>query len=134
MPHLNLHCIDPLYPMLTLQVSDNQEQKSIQITALIDTGFDSYLMIPAKIAKELNLEIIKETNIELATGYQEVCQLAAGKVFLPDFWDGCFELEIILTDDDNECLVCGKMLQAMCKVFAIDYSRSQLQFKSIKTK
>jgi hypothetical protein len=77
---------------------------------------------------KLNLEILGETDVELANGQTDVYQIAKAKIIIPDFDYKSYIIEVLIGDDD-ECLIGGKLLQQICKSFTIDYQKSQLQFK-----
>jgi clan AA aspartic protease len=125
---LALPCTDPLYPTLVLLLSGEVENKVTQIPVLIDTGFDSFLIISRAIAKELNLKIIGETDVEIANGKNETYQIVEGTVIFLEFGNKVIDIEI-LVGDDEECLLGGKLLRLICKSFTIDYQKAQLQFK-----
>jgi clan AA aspartic protease len=95
---------------------------------LIDTGFDSFLIVSRSIAKELNLKIVGETDVEIANGKTETYQIVHGTVIFPEFDNKVIDIEV-LVGDDEECLIGGKLLKLICKAFTIDYQKSQLQFK-----
>jgi clan AA aspartic protease len=128
MPLLALPCTDPLYPTLVLLLSGEVENKVTQIPVLIDTGFDSFLIISRAIAKELNLKIIGETDVEIANGKNETYQIVEGTVVFSDFENKVIDIEV-LVGDEEECLLGGKLLRLICKAFTINYQKSQLQFK-----
>ena len=49
-------------PLVTILI------RSREIEALLDTGFDGWLMLPEEIIQELNLQYIGQTDYELADG------------------------------------------------------------------
>jgi clan AA aspartic protease len=128
MPLLVLPCTDPLHPTLVLLLSSEVETQATQIPVLIDTGFDSFLIVSRSIARELNLYIIGETDVEIANGKTETYQIVNGTVIFPEFQDKVIDIEV-LVGDDEVCLIGGKLLKLICKSFTIDYQNSQLQFK-----
>jgi clan AA aspartic protease len=128
MPLLALHSIDLLHPTLVLLLSDEKSQQTTQVPAIIDTGFDSYLTLPREMVANLNLEILGETDVELANGQTDVYQIAKVKITIPDLDYNSYIIEVLIGDDD-ECLIGGKLLHQICKAFTINYQKSQLQFK-----
>lgn len=132
MKNLNLSLSEPLNPTLTLQVQAGANQgpqlpqlKRVQINALVDTGFDDYISIPARLAQDLGLEIIGQTEVELANGSQYMVSVAVGQVSLVAYPEITLDVNILLGDDE-EALVGTRLLAGICDKFSIDFKHSQL--------
>lgn len=135
MKHLNLHLAESLLnPTLTLQVQGGGEAKeltAVQIEALVDTGFDDYLSFSYKLAEELGLTVIGQTNVELADGSQYDVQIAKAIIFLPQFQNTQIEINVILGDDE-EPLIGTRLLKALCHKFSLDFEQNLLMLENIR--
>lgn len=137
MKHLNLHLAEVLNPTLTLQVQGGGETEAkeliaIQIEALVDTGFDDYLSFSYKLAQELGLSVIGQTNVELADGSQYDVQIAKAVVLLPQFQNTQIEINVILGDDE-EPLLGTRLLKALCHKFSLDFEQNLLMLENIRS-
>ncbi|MBC7406329.1 MAG: aspartyl protease family protein [Candidatus Parcubacteria bacterium] len=124
MKNLNLSLSEPLNPTLTLQVQAGAnhgpqlpQPKRAQINALVDTGFDDYISIPARLAQDLGLEIIGQTEVELANGSQYMVSVAVGQVSLVAYPEITLDVNILLGDDE-EALVGTRLLAGICDKFS----------------
>ena len=134
MMHLNLHLAEVLNPTLTLQVQGGGEAKeltAVQIEALVDTGFDDYLSFSYRLAEELGLPVMGQTNVELADGSQYDVQIAKAIVFLPQFQNTQIEINVILGDDE-EPLIGTRLLKALCHKFSLDFEQNLLMLENIR--
>ena len=134
MKHLNLHLAEVLNPTLTLQVQGGGEAKeltAVQIEALVDTGFDDYLSFSYRLAEELGLPVMGQTNVELADGSQYDVQIAKAIVFLPQFQNTQIEINVILGDDE-EPLIGTRLLKALCHKFSLDFEQNLLMLENIR--
>ena len=90
-------------------------QKSIQIDALIDTGFDGDLCLPIPIAIQLGLELKGDEYFELADGSMKHELLFKGEAV----WnDKGIPVEIALTES-NDALIGVRLLKG--KKLTIDF-------------
>jgi clan AA aspartic protease len=126
-PLQSLSIIDPLHPTLELQISDGASKRTSKVPALIDTGFDGYLSLPASLAKELELEIIGETEVEVATGHNFVVQICICRFFVVDLDLSEIEVEAIISDE-GEILIGTKYLDLNLKTFTIDFANHKMLF------
>ncbi|BAY87833.1 hypothetical protein NIES267_73570 (plasmid) [Calothrix parasitica NIES-267] len=135
MKHLNLHLAESLLnPTLTLQVQGGGEAKeltAVQIEALVDTGFDDYLSFSYRLAEELGLPVMGQTNVELADGSQYDVQIAKAIVFLPQFQNTQIEINVILGDDE-ESLIGTRLLKALCHKFSLDFEQNLLMLENVR--
>lgn len=117
---------DQLHPTLLLPIPTGaKEHEKLVIPALIDTGFDGFLSIPIYLAKELNLEILGETEVELADGAQYTVKVAMLTI---EFLDYIVEVEAIL-GEDQEGLIGISLINQMCEKFCINFKELQLEFE-----
>ena len=121
----DLYHTDLLHPTLTLQILAGD--KNLQIPALIDTGFDSYLCLPHSIVKQLKLEIIGEDEIEIANGQNYLVNICIATISLSQFDNLSVEVECIVSDD-GEALFGTKLLQVFFDSFEIDFVDQKLGF------
>jgi len=124
---MNLHTLplsDLLHPTLLLQIRTGQDlSQSIQIPALIDTGFDGYLSVPVYFAQELNLEILGETEVELANGQQYTVKIALLRI---EFDKYLIEVETIL-GEDQEALIGTSLLNQISDKFILNFKERQIE-------
>jgi clan AA aspartic protease len=73
-------------------------RQTIELTAVVDTGFDGDLCIPTRVAVQLGLELIGEQPVELADGTQRGQLVFAGSV---RFFGETREVQIMLTDSED---------------------------------
>jgi clan AA aspartic protease len=96
--------------------------------ALIDTGFDDYLMISRTMAKQLDLKIIGEQDVELATGENYLCQYVEADVFFADKDSIRAKFPVMITES-NESIIGTKLLSTWFYEFAISFKKSQIKLK-----
>lgn len=70
-------------------------RQTVELTAIVDTGFDGYLNVPTRAAVQLGLDLIGEEDVELADGTQRKQLVFAGSV---RFLGKTTEVRIMLTD------------------------------------
>lgn len=76
-------------------------RQSIELTAIVDTGFDGDLCIPTRVAVQLGLELTSELDVELADGTRKSQLVFAGSVrFLGETHD----VHIMLTDSEDSLI------------------------------
>ena len=117
-----------------MQVQGGGEAKeltAVQIEALVDTGFDDYLSFSYRLAEELGLPVMGQTNVELADGSQYDVQIAKAIVFLPQFQNTQIEINVILGDDE-EPLIGTRLLKALCHKFSLDFEQNLLMLENIR--
>jgi len=91
-------------PYLPIILSDPLEIKSIEVTALIDTGFDGEILIPRDLYDDLNLKAYEYSMdvvsiAETATGEQLELISASGSVQIK----GLDLISIITVDSHKKC-------------------------------
>ena len=60
--------------LLEIHVSSSQAVARIPVTAWIDTAFDGHLVFPRELIKELELELLAETDAILADGSRVILE------------------------------------------------------------
>jgi clan AA aspartic protease len=125
--HQNLSITDPLHPTLELQISNGEQKQNRKVPALIDTGFDGYISLPKSLASELNLEIIGETDVEVATGDNFVVQICVCRFSIIGLEIKTIEAEAIISNE-GELLIGTKYLDLFFNKFGIDFQEKILHF------
>lgn len=127
---LDLPLYEIHYPTLECTVSGNGESTTqaqrmqIQVTALLDSGFDDFLSIPRSLAKQLNISCLKESEVQLGDGSQVTVDVGQCQVKFP-FAD---EILVVNTniDEDDECLIGMSLISAICSAFKIDFEKQTI--------
>jgi clan AA aspartic protease len=73
-------------------------RQSVEVTALVDTGFDGDVCLPIRLAVPLGLELIASQWVELADGSRQDKLLFAGRV---EFFDQERDVQIFLIDSED---------------------------------
>lgn len=118
------------YPTLECTVLGNGESTTqvqrmqIQVTALLDSGFDDFLSIPRSLAKQLNISCLKESEVQLGDGSQVTVDVGQCQLKFP------FASEILVVntiiDEDDECLIGMSLMSAICSAFKIDFEKQAI--------
>lgn len=135
MNHLDLPLSDPLIPTLELQVLGNLKTSQlgyIETVALVDTGFNDFLTIPYTLAKELGLEVIGKTDVQLADGSEVTTKIAVGEIILPDVPKSKSIVDIHLSAGDNEFIIGTRLLEQIAQSFRIDFDNNILSFENLR--
>lgn len=85
----------------TAQATAIGGRNTIEITAIVDTGFDGDLCLPTRLAVPLGLELIGEQHIELADGTQRYELVFSGSVRL---FGETRVVEVLLTKSEDALL------------------------------
>jgi clan AA aspartic protease len=123
--HQSLSIIDPLHPTLELQILDGEQNQVQKVPALIDTGFDGYICIPNNLARELNLEILGKTEIEVATGDNFIVQVCVCNFSILGLSMAIIEAEEIICNE-GELLIGTRYLDLFFDKFTIDFKQKLL--------
>ena len=109
-------------PTATVEVIGGR--KSIELTAIVDTGFDGDLCVPVKYAVQLGLELIGESPVEFADGTQKNELLFAGSA---RFFGETHQVEITLTTS-QDALIGTRLLNRYA--LAIDFPGGQINLRA----
>lgn len=90
-------------PLVTLQV------RSQEVEALLDTGFDGWLMLPNSMIKDLNLKYVGQTDYELADGEVVESQLYEAEL---DWLGEEKKISVVSTPSDLSLLGMGLLANA----------------------
>lgn len=96
-------------------------RQAIELTAIVDTGFDGDLCLPTRVAVQLGLELIGESDVELADGTRRNQLVFAGSV---QFFSETQEVQIMLTDSEDSLI--GTNLLEKHRV-SIDFPGAQVK-------
>ena len=97
---------------------------SISVKALIDTGFTGFIIIPSKIAKELELVIDGSNEYTIADGTESSVRYSVGEVeFAGTRYTG--EIGWIEESTDNDVLIGCELLDEANVV--IDYEKKEIR-------
>ena len=105
----------------TSQLEVQGSRGAVELTAIIDTGFDGHLCLPTSLAVGLGLELSGQNEVELADGTRKMELVFAGTV---RFLDDRRDVAIYLTDGD-EALI-GTRLLSDCRI-SIDFTTGKVQ-------
>ncbi len=83
-------------PLANLKVIGARQ--SVELQAIVDTGFDGHLCLPIRLAVQLGLELVGELVVELADGSRRNELLFAARVRL---FDSDHEIDLMLTDSED---------------------------------
>ena len=98
-------------------------RQAIELTAIVDTGFDGDLCIPTRVAVQLGLELIGEEEVELADGTQRNQLVFAGSV---RFFGETRAVQIMLTDSED-ALIGTELLEQYRVAIVFPGGRVKLQ-------
>jgi clan AA aspartic protease len=73
-------------------------RQSVELTAIVDTGFDGHLCVPIHQAVQLGLELIGEQWVELADGTRRKELVFAARV---ELFSQEQEIELMLTESED---------------------------------
>src|ERR1700693_3173708 len=79
-------------------------RQTIDLVAIVDTGFDGYLCIPVRAAVSLGLQLIGEEDVELADGTKRKQLVFASSV---RFHGRTMQVPIMLTDSEDALIGTG---------------------------
>jgi clan AA aspartic protease len=125
LPLLEIH-----YPTLECTVLGSGKStqttplQQIQVTALLDSGFDDFLSIPRSLAKQLSISCLKETEVQLGDGSQVTVDVGECQLKFP-FADEILVVNTII-DEDDECLIGMSLISAICSAFKIDFEKQTI--------
>jgi predicted aspartyl protease len=112
-------------PTATVEVIGSR--KTIELTAIVDTGFDGDLCVPIRDAVRLGLELVGELPVELADGTQKNELLFGGSA---RFFSKTHEVRITLTTSE-EALIGTRLLNRY--PLAIDFPGGQINLRARPT-
>lgn len=122
---LDLPLPETHYPTLECTVSGSGKSTlQIQVTALLDSGFDDFLSIPRSLARQLNISCLKETEVQLGDGSQVTVDVGECQLKFP-FADEILVVNTII-DEDDECLIGMSLMSAICSAFKIDFEKQTI--------
>ncbi len=101
-------------------------RSSVQIEAVIDTGFNGDLCLPTEIALQICLELLNQETVELADGARSARLVFLGGV---RFLDKEQPIEIYLTDSKTPLI--GTRLLDDCRV-TIDFPKGTTRITRTK--
>lgn len=87
----------------------------VEVEAVIDTGFDSMLTLPAEIVAELGLPFIMTVPCRLAGGVRQVADLVSAQI---EWLGEVRRVDAVVLPD---CLIGTELLEGAC--LTIDYER-----------
>jgi predicted aspartyl protease len=125
-------------PYLKLQIGllDSNEKplgKELPIEALVDTGFDGFLAVPASFFDQPP-HIQEKVRVSLADGSETVLDICRLKISFPGYPQLKFIAETYLTPD-NLCLLGLEFIHAVCQEFqtemVLDLLGQNLRFDSV---
>jgi clan AA aspartic protease len=108
---------------LTTRVRIRGSQETLELEAIIDTGFDGDLCIPKKLAVALGLQLVGITDVELADGSRREELVFRGQV---RFLGKTRDAEILLSDSED--LLIGLSLLSGCKM-SVDFDAGNVRLK-----
>jgi clan AA aspartic protease len=109
-------------PTATVEVIGSR--KTIELTAIVDTGFDGDLCVPIRDAVQLGLELIGESPVEFADGTRKNELLFAGSA---RFFGETHEVEIMVTTS-QDALIGTRLLNHYS--LAIEFPGGQINLRS----
>ena len=99
-------------------------RRSIELTAIVDTGFDGDVCLPTRQAVLLGLELVAELPVELADGRRTDELVFAGSA---RFLEETHDVEIMLTTSED-ALIGTRLLNRYA--LAIDFPGGQIKLHS----
>ena len=105
----------------TAQIEVIGGRQAIELTAIVDTGFDGDLCIPTCVAVQLGRELTSELEVELADGTRRNQLVFAGSV---RFLGEAHEVRIMLTDSEDALI--GTDLLELHRV-SLDFPGAQVK-------
>ncbi len=108
--------------LIRLVLADPAE-RTVELDAIVDTGFTDYLTVPRDVVRELGLRYRESMAYELANGELDMFDLYEGRVL----WDGHWR-EVIVSLAEGGALVGMALIQGYhLSIDAIDGGRVEIR-------